>query len=104
MAPSDDLPPDEERLETLLAGTIFLMSAHAREGGGERLAGIVARHLEAIADRCDPDGVLAATCERAADQWSQLSGGRGRVADADRGGAGRAASSPNRGLLRLVRS
>ena len=84
----------DTRLETLLAATIFLMSAHAREGGGTHLAGVVLRHLEAIADRCDARGVLAATCEQAADHWAQLAGAAPAEAPA---------APLRRGRLRLVR-
>jgi hypothetical protein len=71
MDPRDE-PPTDGRPETLLAATVLLMSAYARDGGGPRLAGAVLRHLELLAQRCDVPGVLAATCDHAADHWVQL--------------------------------
>jgi hypothetical protein len=49
------------------------MSAYAREGGSHRLAVSVLRHLELLADRDDLPGVVAATCDQAADLWVGLS-------------------------------
>jgi hypothetical protein len=67
-----DVPATDGRPETLLAATILLMSAYAGDGGGPRLAGAVLRHLELLAQRADLPGVLAATCDHAADRWIQL--------------------------------
>jgi hypothetical protein len=97
-----DTPSSDGRPETLLAATILLMSAYAREGGGHRLAGSVLRHLELLADRDDLAGVVAATCDHAADLWVGLS----RIPD--RPAAPVAALRPTpaagglRALLRLV--
>lgn len=66
-----DAPPADGRPETLLAATILLMSAHARDGG-PRLADAVLRHLELLAARDDLPGVLTATCDQAADLWVPL--------------------------------
>jgi len=67
-------PPEQraDRLDTLIAATLFLMTAHARNGHDPRLAGVVQRHLEALADHADTPGVLGAVCEQAADHWSGL--------------------------------
>lgn len=66
-----DTPPADGRPETLLAATLLLMSAHARDGG-PRLADAVLRHLELLAARDDLPGVLTATCDQAADLWVPL--------------------------------
>ena len=66
-----DTPPADGRPETLLAATLLLMSAHARDGG-PRLADAVLRHLELLAAREDLPGVLTATCDQAADLWVPL--------------------------------
>lgn len=71
MDPRDD-PPADGRPETLLAATILLMSAWAREGGSPRLAGAVLHHLELLAARADLAPVLAATCDHATDHWVPL--------------------------------
>jgi hypothetical protein len=60
------------RLEPLLAAAVFLMSACARDGGGPQPASVVLGHLESIAEGCDPQGVLGATCEQVADNWVRL--------------------------------
>lgn len=94
-----DVPRSDGSVETLLASTLLLMSAWAREGGGPRLAGAVLRHLELLAAREDLSPVLAATCDHAADHWVALS----RPAP---GPAARVDGRPRRTLaarLRLVR-
>ncbi|RPH42371.1 MAG: hypothetical protein EHM87_16975 [Burkholderiales bacterium] len=95
-------PPFEPEPDALLAATILLMSAYAREGGGPRLAGAVLRHLELLADRADLPGVLTATCDHAADLWVGLS----RMPTPQATGAAPrrppAAASGMRALLRLV--
>ena len=68
----DEPPLQDDRPEALLAATILLMSAYAREGGSPSLAGAVLRHLELLADRADLHGVIAATCDHAADLWAGL--------------------------------
>ncbi len=97
-----DTPSSDGRPDTLLAATILLMSAYAREGGGQRLAGSVLRHLELLADRDDLPGVVAATCEQAADLWVGLS----RIPERPPApGAARRSTPPAgplRALLRLV--
>jgi len=44
MEPRDE-PTADGRPEALLAATLLLMSAYAREGGSPRLAGAVLQHL-----------------------------------------------------------
>lgn len=93
-----DVPPADGSADTLLAATILLMSAWARDGGGPRLAAAVLRHLELLAARADLPPMLAATCDHAADHWVQLARPlrqpQARPAGAARGGLPR--------LLRLV--
>lgn len=94
-----DVPSSDGSPETLLASTILLMSAWAREGGGPRLAGAVLRHLELLAAHDGLSPVLAATCDHAADHWVPLSRPAPARGDAD-------ARPPRRTLaarLRLVR-
>jgi len=62
----------EERLESLVSSTIFLMSAFVRQGGSVRLASIIQRHLEQLAERAEAGSVLAATCDQVADHWATL--------------------------------
>jgi len=94
--------PEADRLDTLIAATLFLMTAYVREGGSPRLAGVVRRHLEALADHADTSGVLGATSEQAADHWSALAHreapARSRPADGPPAGA----TTPRRPWLRLV--
>jgi hypothetical protein len=71
MDPRDE-PAADGRPDTLLAATLLLMSAYAREGGSPRLAGAVLQHLELLAARADVPGVITATCDHAADLWVQL--------------------------------
>jgi hypothetical protein len=98
-----DVPPADGRPETLLAATILLMSAYAREGGSPRLAGAVLRHLELLADRGDVPGVIAATCEHAADLWVGLSRVSAPPTTAASGARpATAAAAGMRALLRLV--
>jgi hypothetical protein len=97
-----DAPPADGRPETLLAATILLMSAYAREGGSPRLAGAVLRHLELLADRGDLPGVIAATCEHAADLWVGLSRAPAPQASAAPGARPATAATGMRALLRLV--
>ncbi len=91
----------EDRPDTLLASTIFLMSAYAREGGSRRLAQVVMRHLELLAERADLSGVLGATCEDAADHWAVLAGNPPRPVAAETGRR-TAPGQGKRGWLRLV--
>ena len=60
------------RLETLVSSTLFLMSAFVRQGGSVRLASIILRHLEQLAERAEVGSVLAATCDQVADHWAVL--------------------------------
>jgi hypothetical protein len=100
-----DAPPADGRPETLLAATILLMSAHARDGG-PRLADAVLRHLELLAARDDLPGVLTATCDQAADLWVPLARPARPAAAASPAAAERPdAPAPRRGVpafLRLV--
>lgn len=91
-----DAPPCDGRPETLLAATILLMSAHARDRG-PRLADTVLRHLELLAARADLPGVLTATCDQAADLWVPL-------ARPPRPAAGDAPPTPARAPARLRRA
>lgn len=97
-----DAPPADGRPETLLAATILLMSAHARDCG-PRLADAVLRHLELLAARDDLPGVLTATCDQAANLWVPLA--RPAAAASPAAAECRDAPAPRRGVpafLRLV--
>ena len=48
------------------------MSAYLRQGGSARLADMILRHLEQLADDGRASGMLAATCEQLADEWYVL--------------------------------
>lgn len=100
----DDPPPQDDRPEALLAATILLMSAYAREGGSPRLAGAVLRHLQLLADRVDLHGVVTATCDHATDLWAGLARGPAMrpVAPAATAPSRAPAATGMRALLRLV--
>jgi hypothetical protein len=73
-----------------------------RQGGSPRLAGAVLRHLELLADRGDLPGVIAATCEHAADLWIGLSRAPAPHASAAPAASPATAAAGMRALLRRV--
>lgn len=58
--------------ELIASATLFLMAKYACDGGCTRLASIIARHLEQLAEHPDASPVLRATCAQLLDQWDQI--------------------------------
>jgi hypothetical protein len=68
--------PGPCRPELLVAAVLHLMShyiAHRPEAGGcLKLASVIERHLQALADRPDLAPVLRATCSTLSEQWAAV--------------------------------
>ncbi len=57
--------------EILLSATLHLMSHYSAQGGGLKLAAIIERHLQALANAQGVAPVVRATCQQLAQQWAQ---------------------------------
>ena len=67
-----DPATDHRKAELIASATLFLMAKYACDGSSARLASIIARHLEVLAEHPDAGPVMRGTCEQLLDQWDQL--------------------------------
>ena len=69
-------PGNGTKPELLVCAVLHLMShytTHAEQSRGcARLASVIERHLDALADRHELSPVLRATCRQLAEQWSDI--------------------------------
>jgi len=60
---------DSSKPELIVSAALCLMSSFSCQGGCPKLAHVIHRHLQILAERADLSDVLTATCASLADQW-----------------------------------
>jgi hypothetical protein len=60
---------DSSKPELIVSAALCLMSSFSCQGGCPKLAHVIVRHLQILAERADVSEVLTATCANLADQW-----------------------------------
>ena len=66
-----DSSRDPARPEVVISAALYLLSSYGCKGGCPKLAHVILRHLQLIAQRTDVDPVVAATCTQLCEQWEE---------------------------------